>query len=39
MHMPKPSDADKERFRAVMPADPGITVKPMFGNLSTSVDS
>lgn len=37
MQMPKPSDADKERFRAVMPADPAVVVKPMFGNLGAFI--
>ncbi len=31
--MPKPSDEDKERFRALVPEQPGVEVKPMFGNL------
>ncbi|MDP9984607.1 hypothetical protein J2W14_004034 [Pseudarthrobacter oxydans] len=37
MQMPKPSDADKERFRTVMPADPEVVVKPMFGNLGAFI--
>lgn len=35
--MPKPSDEDKERFRALVPDAPGVEVKPMFGNLGAFV--
>lgn len=38
MQMPKPSEADKERFRAVMPVNPDVVVKPMFGNLGAFVN-
>ncbi|QYF91032.1 TfoX/Sxy family protein [Arthrobacter sp. PAMC25284] len=38
MQMPKPSDADKERFRSALPADLNIVVKPMFGNLGAFVN-
>lgn len=38
MQMPKPSEADKEHFRAVMPSDPDVVVKPMFGNLGAFVN-
>ena len=38
MDMPKASDADKERFRAVMPDLPEVVVKPMFGNLGAFVN-
>jgi hypothetical protein len=31
--MPKPTDADRERFTALVPDAPGVEVKPMFGNL------
>jgi TfoX/Sxy family transcriptional regulator of competence genes len=37
MQMPKPSDADKEHFRSVLPTDPEVEVKPMFGNLGAFV--
>ena len=37
MEIPKPSEADKEFFRSVLPADPEIEVKPMFGNLGAFV--
>lgn len=36
--MPKPSEADKDRFRALIPAEPGVEVKPMFGNLGAFVN-
>ena len=38
MQMPKPSEADKERFRALMPESAGVEVKPMFGNLGAFVN-
>jgi TfoX/Sxy family transcriptional regulator of competence genes len=38
MDMPKPSDADKERFRSAVPTDSRVEVKPMFGNLGAFVN-
>ena len=38
MQIPKPTDADKERFRSLVPADPRVEVKPMFGNLGAFVN-
>ena len=38
MEMPKPSDADKEFFRSLVPDDPRVEVKPMFGNLGAFVN-
>lgn len=38
MEMPKPTDADKQRFRDFAPDGPGIEVKPMFGNLGCFVN-
>jgi TfoX/Sxy family transcriptional regulator of competence genes len=38
MKMPKPTDEDKERFRALVPDQPGVEVKPMFGNLAAFVN-
>lgn len=38
MQIPKPSDADKDRFRAVVPENPDVVVKPMFGNLGAFVN-
>lgn len=36
--MPKPSEADKEFFRSVVPQAPGVEVEPMFGNLRAFVN-
>jgi TfoX/Sxy family transcriptional regulator of competence genes len=38
MQMPKPSEEDKERFRAAVPDHPDVVVKPMFGNLGAFVN-
>jgi TfoX/Sxy family transcriptional regulator of competence genes len=38
MQVPKPSDADRERFRSTVPDDPRVEVKPMFGNLGAFVN-
>jgi len=38
MQMPKPTEADKERFRSGVPDDPRVEVKPMFGNLGGFVN-
>ena len=38
MQIPKPTEADRARFRALVPADPRIEVKPMFGNLGAFVN-
>jgi len=38
MKMPKPTDADRERFTALVPNAPGVEVKPMFGNLGAFVN-
>ena len=35
--MPKPSEADKKYFRSILPGDPDVEVKPMFGNLGAFV--
>ena len=37
MEIPKPSEADKEFFRSVLPDNPEVEVKPMFGNLGAFV--
>jgi TfoX/Sxy family transcriptional regulator of competence genes len=37
MEIPKPTDADKEYFRSVLPDSPEVEVKPMFGNLGAFV--
>ncbi len=38
LEMPKPTEADKERFRSLVPDDPRVEVKPMFGNLGAFVN-
>lgn len=38
MQIPKATDADKDFFRAVMPDDPRIAIKPMFGNVGAFVN-
>lgn len=38
MEMPKPTEADKESFRSLVPDDPRVEVKPMFGNLGAFVN-
>jgi TfoX/Sxy family transcriptional regulator of competence genes len=38
MKVPKPSDQAKERFRSVVPDEPGVEVKAMFGNLGAFVN-
>ncbi|MGH2684665.1 MAG: TfoX/Sxy family protein [Actinomycetota bacterium] len=37
MQIPKPSDADRQRFHALVPDDPTVETKPMFGNLGAFV--
>jgi TfoX/Sxy family transcriptional regulator of competence genes len=36
--MPKPSEGDKQFFRSLIPDDPAVEVKPMFGNLGAFVN-
>ncbi len=38
MEMPKPTDADKDAFRSLVPDDPAVEVKPMFGQLAAFVN-
>jgi TfoX/Sxy family transcriptional regulator of competence genes len=38
MQIPKPSEADKARFLSIVPDDPRVQVKPMFGNLGAFVN-
>jgi hypothetical protein len=38
MQVPKPTEADKARFRSLVPEAPGVEVKPMFGNLGGFVN-
>jgi TfoX/Sxy family transcriptional regulator of competence genes len=37
MQIPKPTEADKDRFRALVPSTPDVEIKPMFGNLAAFV--
>jgi TfoX/Sxy family transcriptional regulator of competence genes len=37
MEMPKPSEEDKQFFRSLIPEDPAVEIKPMFGNLGAFV--
>ncbi len=37
MEIPKPTEADKEYFRSLLPGGPDVEVKPMFGNLGAFV--
>jgi TfoX/Sxy family transcriptional regulator of competence genes len=36
--MPKPTDADRDRFRDLVPDDPRVEIKPMFGQLAAFVN-
>src|SRR5258706_16141888 len=38
MSMPRPGDDAKEAFRALVPAEPDVTTRPMFGNLAGFVN-
>lgn len=38
MQMPKPTPDDLARFRSLVPDDPRVEVKPMFGNLGAFVN-
>jgi TfoX/Sxy family transcriptional regulator of competence genes len=37
VEIPKPSDEDKQFFRSLIPEDPQVEIKPMFGNLGAFV--
>ncbi|HEY3902281.1 MAG TPA: TfoX/Sxy family protein [Streptosporangiaceae bacterium] len=37
MEIPKPSDADKEFFRSLVPSEADVEIKPMFGNIGAFV--
>jgi len=37
MEIPKPAEEDKEFFRSLIPAQPAVEIKPMFGNLGAFV--
>jgi len=38
MRVPKPTEADKDYFRSIVPDDPGVEIKAMFGNLAAFVN-
>jgi len=38
MEIPKPSDKDRQFFRSLIPDEPSVEVKPMFGNLGAFVN-
>jgi len=38
VEIPKPTEEDKELFRALVPDRPDVVVKPMFGNLGAYVN-
>jgi TfoX N-terminal domain len=38
VEMPKPTEAEKDLFRSLVPDEPGVEVKPMFGNLGAFVN-
>jgi TfoX/Sxy family transcriptional regulator of competence genes len=38
MSMPKPSDQAKAAFQRIVPPDPAVTTRPMFGNLAAFVN-
>jgi TfoX/Sxy family transcriptional regulator of competence genes len=38
MQIPKPTEDDKAYFRSILPSDPRVEVKPMFGNIAGFVN-
>lgn len=38
MQVPRPTAADKERFRTLVPTESNVEIKPMFGNLGAFVN-
>jgi|SRR5215467_12600506 len=38
MQIPKPSDADRQFFQSLIPDEPAVELKPMFGNLGAFVN-
>lgn len=38
MKMPKPTDEDRARFSALVPDDPRVDARPMFGNVAAFVN-
>ena len=38
MNIPRADESSKEFFRSILPDDPRITIRPMFGNMSAFVN-
>jgi TfoX/Sxy family transcriptional regulator of competence genes len=38
VQIPKPTEDDKDYFRSILPPDPRVEVKPMFGNVAGFVN-
>ena len=38
MKIPKPTEGDKDYFRSIVPDDPRVEIKPMFGNVAAFVN-
>jgi TfoX/Sxy family transcriptional regulator of competence genes len=38
VQIPKPTEDDKDYFRSILPPDPRVEVKPMFGNIAGFVN-
>ncbi len=38
MKIPRPDEEAKEFFKSILPKDPQVTIRPMFGNLSGFVN-
>jgi len=38
VNVPRPDENSKEFFRSILPDNPGITTRPMFGNISAFVN-
>ena len=38
MQIPRPTNEAKQRFRDLVPTDPRVVIKPMFGNLGAFVN-
>lgn len=38
MIIPRPDEKSKDFFRAILPDDPRVTIRPMFGNISAFVN-
>ena len=38
MRLPQPTEEDRDRFRALVPDDPRVAIRPMFGQLAAFVN-